>query len=136
MVFPLDGNEVAIVASNIVDIIDIECVIDKETFKQPGVVGSAIITEQITLLLDVFGLVRSVGGRPGAQSINIEPKLNNEHTVLVVEDSAFFREQIKNLLEPHDIKVILAEDGEIGLKTMRNKAIQLILFSQTSKCPT
>lgn len=129
VVFPLDGVEVAIVASNIVDIIDIECVIDKETFKQPGVVGSAIISEQITLLLDVFGLVRSIGATRSAQQISIEPKVDDQHTVLVVEDSAFFREQIKNLLEPHDIKVILAEDGEIGLKTMRQQgdSIDLIL---------
>ena len=76
ILFSIQGKEVAIMASGIVDIIDVDVEIDETTFKQPGVVGSAIILERITLLLDLFGLVKKLmpewGERSGSKGSHWE----------------------------------------------------------------
>ncbi len=122
VIFPLDGVEVAIVASNIIDIIESRFEVDKSTFVEPGVIGSAIISENITLLLDLFTLVRSITGENHAEKALEVLDHERSYTALVVDDSSFFREQVRALMADYDIDVILAEDGVLGLQALQQNA--------------
>lgn len=136
VIFPIDGVEVAVVANNILDIIDTHLDVDKNTFKQAGVIGSAIIEDNITLLLDLFGIVRSISSDyalPDPAMPIIKPA--DTSTVLVVEDSKFFRAQVKSLLEDNDYNVILAEDGELGLQALQRHGDEIDLVISDIEMP-
>ncbi len=57
IVFQNSGREVGILVSAIEDAIDTNIEIDDKTFQQNGILGSAHIMEQTTMLLDLHGLV-------------------------------------------------------------------------------
>jgi two-component system chemotaxis sensor kinase CheA len=132
VIFQMLGIEVAIIISNIIDIVESDAKIDNETFRQPGVVGSSIILDHITLLLDLFELVKSIDPDMGAART---ANRGNEdsvgaRTVLVVEDSMFFRDKLESMLKELKINVLLAGDGQVGWETLNthDKLIDLVLM--------
>ncbi|MBD3315036.1 MAG: hypothetical protein GF344_04560, partial [Chitinivibrionales bacterium] len=75
VVFQIGGREVGILAANIVDIADIDAgTIDEVTHVQEGVVGSIVVHNAVTLILDLFGIVKArapelrVGSPEGRES--------------------------------------------------------------------
>jgi two-component system, chemotaxis family, sensor kinase CheA len=120
IVFPYSGREVGIIVSRIIDAVDVAAEIDEETFRMPGILGSAIILGQTTMLLDVFEIV-------GAANPDLAEKFQKrlkkqeeavKNTVLVVEDSNFFRNNMANIVKEAGYEAITAEDGEIGLQQL------------------
>src|SRR5712691_2756075 len=57
IVFATGGREIGLMVSSIIDVLEAEVVFDDMTFRQPGILGSAIIMGRTTLLVDLFGLV-------------------------------------------------------------------------------
>ncbi|MBN2142431.1 response regulator [Candidatus Woesearchaeota archaeon] len=49
-------------------------------------------------------------------------------TVLVVEDSAFIGDAIRNILEPHDIFVLQEDDGNKVLDLVKSKGVDLVIL--------
>ncbi len=128
IIFSMHDREVAIMASSVVDIVSVNIEVDRVTFQQPGVIGSAIIMDRITLLLDVFGIAKKQVPK-WAESESLIMESGTSKTILMVEDTPFFREHIREILEEQGLTVIGANDGEEGLeKLYENKdKIDLIL---------
>lgn len=119
-------REVGLLVSDLIDIVDADAEFDELTHKQPGVFGSLLVDDRVTLLLDIHGIARTKLGIP-------EPTTNHSkkksHTILVVEDSKFFRDRITEFVKEAGHTVISAEDGLEGLLALEQNAgaVDLIL---------
>ncbi|MBN1792712.1 response regulator [Candidatus Woesearchaeota archaeon] len=49
-------------------------------------------------------------------------------TVLVVEDSVFIAEAIRNILEPHDLFVVIEDDGNKVVDLVKKKDVNLVIL--------
>ena len=127
VVFPMAGREVGIMVSQIVDILDAKLKIDDVTHKQPGILGSMIIFDEITLLVDLYGVVAGI--MPEWALIKSQPDEgeDNKFNILIVEDSRFFMNQIQNFVSEAGYNTFTAEDGVEALKVLNEEQIHLVL---------
>jgi two-component system, chemotaxis family, sensor kinase CheA len=120
IIFKVAGNEVGLLALQPLDVVDQDLVLDDRTLRQPGVAGSTIINGETTLLVDVYELVKIINPHwfqestiPAASSSEpSSPASESGEDVLLVEDSQFFRNQVKRFIEEAGYAVIEAEDGQ------------------------
>lgn len=128
VVFPIAGREVGIMVGEIVDILDATIKIDDVTHRQTGILGSMIIFDKITLLVDLYGVVSAI-----MPEWAVYTKTQYEETggvaanVLIVEDSKFFMNQLVNFVTEAGYKIFTAEDGMEALQVLEEEKIDLIL---------
>ena len=108
------GREVGLLGAMPVDVVEIPAAIDPATHRQKGIIGSTIIRENTTLIADLYELVDTV--HPDWASMvgevhGTDPSIPGA-CVLLVEDSDFFRTQLKKFLEEEGFTVLAATDGE------------------------
>lgn len=131
IVFKFGGHEVGIIVSNIVDVVDSAMNVDEDTFRQPGIVGSAIILDKITLMVDLYGLASAAMPERVLEREEEVQKTHAEkqNTILIVEDSKFFLNQIRGFTEDAGYKVVTALDGLEGLDRLHEapEEIDLVL---------
>ncbi len=127
IIFPMGGREVGIMMSEIVDIIDANKTIDDVTHRQLGILGSMIIFDKITLLVDLYGVVSTI--MPEWSMIASQPDEDTERgvNVLIVEDSKFFMNQIELFVNEAGYNALTAEDGVEALKVMEEEPVHLVL---------
>lgn len=129
IVFPMGGREVGIMVSEIVDILDAEITIDDVTHKQPGILGSMILFEKITLLVDLYGVVTTI--MPEWSLMASHSSANSAegggNNVLIVEDSKFFMNQIVIFVQEAGFNPLTAEDGVEALQVMEEEDVHLVL---------
>jgi len=113
-------------------------VMDTLTLRQPGVAGSSLLNGRTTLMLDIFELAnRFRGGRAEpVQSVG-EPQQQNRNgtTVLVAEDSDFFRGQIQRLIEGVGYKVLTADDGQSAWEMLDSHADEVSIVTTDIEMP-
>ena len=110
IVFNSSGREMGLVAARPVDVIETAVTVDSSTLKQRGLMGSAIVRGHTTLLVDVFDLVEAAYPE---WAVAPPPKTAQQAaTILLAEDSDFFRGQVKKFIESSGYKVIAAADGQ------------------------
>ena len=128
VVFERAGRPVGLLVAEPVDMIETKLALDAVTLRQPGVAGSAILNGRATLLLDIFELAETVRKRWPEEDVKeplppVAPGAGG--TVLVAEDSEFFRGQIKRLIEAVGYKVMAAEDGEAAWEMLDRHAQEI-----------
>jgi two-component system chemotaxis sensor kinase CheA len=115
VVFDCAGRTVGLLVAEPLDMIETALQIDTQTLRQTGVAGSALLNGRTTLMLDIFELAGTVR-KQWPESHPVEPPrlppAGRGGTVLVAEDSDFFRGQIKRLIEAVGYKVLAAADGQ------------------------
>lgn len=90
------GHEIGLLANQPVDAIEVYTTIDTFTLKQPGIMGSAIIGEHTTLIVDIFELIEAVQPDWFATRgvVELPAAAHGEDVgvphLLLVEDSDFF----------------------------------------------
>jgi two-component system chemotaxis sensor kinase CheA len=114
IVFTLADREIGLLAMGPVDATEISAEVDDSTLKQPGILGSVIIGDHTTLLVDIFGLVQTLNPEWFSGHKTVATRDSKAPTVLYAEDSDFFRNQIKDFIEAVGYNVIAAEDGMIA----------------------
>ena len=124
----IGGREVGVTASRVVDIVDGTTPIDPATHLQPGILGSTIIEGRLMLLVDIFGLIDARLPEYRRKTANNTASAN-PLTVLVVEDSPFFRKQLVTCLTEEGWLTLSAADGEEGLSLLNEHpdAIALVI---------
>jgi len=132
VVYRSHDREVGLVVSELVDIVDSTTDFDAVTHRQAGVFGSLLVEGKIALLLDIHGIARDRLGVPAEA-----PKAATQrtHTVLVVEDSRFFRERITEFNRDAGYKVLTAADGLEGLETLQKHADEVDLVITDIEMP-
>ncbi|MGE3540084.1 MAG: chemotaxis protein CheW [Candidatus Tectimicrobiota bacterium] len=129
IVFATGGREVGLMVSSIIDVLESEVAFDDYTFRQPGILGSAILMGHTTLLVDLFGLVSKVLPEWVMKPQHAAMSIGQQPTLLVVEDSNFFLHHIRAFVEEAGYRVITAMDGLQALDTLErhSEEIKLIL---------
>jgi two-component system chemotaxis sensor kinase CheA len=121
-VFQVGGREVGMLGARPVDIVETHGSIDTGTLKQMGVIGSTIIRDQTTLILDVFDVVNANFPEWKISRGALTPSNAEMPTVVLAEDSAFFREQLSQALGGMGVRVLAAEDGRAAWQLVDRNA--------------
>jgi len=120
IIFPVAGREVGLLAAPPVDALEVAISVDEMTLRQNGISGSAIIEGQTTLIVDVFEVMETLNpdwfaSQPVAAEISVDSNGSpGGKDILVVEDSDFFRNQVRKFIENAGYQVVDAEDGQIA----------------------
>jgi two-component system chemotaxis sensor kinase CheA len=114
VVFRVGGRETGLLVTPPVDAVEVDLNVDASTLKQNGIMGSLIVGDHTTLMVDIFELVRTVNPtwfqETRATGPNATAK-SKETRILFAEDSAFFRNQVSEFLNEEGFIVTTAEDG-------------------------
>jgi two-component system chemotaxis sensor kinase CheA len=108
----VQGREVGLLGSMPVDVVESRAEIDQKTHRQKGITGSTIIRDKTVLLTDVYELVEAVYPEWGAAQKEAIKAKETSTTLLLAEDSDFFRAQVRRILEDGGYAVVDAPDGE------------------------
>ena len=141
IVFMVAGRELGLLAIGPVDSVVTEAVTNGSALKQPGIMGSIILNGKTTLLVDVLDLVRNL--QPGwFSAVNSPGKLNSNglatvkgETILVADDSNFFRNQIKSFIQQEGYQVVDAEDGEVAWRILQKLGQDISLVVTDMEMP-
>ncbi len=117
IVFNIAKRSVGLLAIGPIDALELTADIDDTTLSQPGIMGSIIINNQTTMLVNVYEMAQTLFPQwfEEQEVYNIEEVDAGEPpTILIAEDSKFFRNQVKGYMTEVGYNVIEAEDGMEG----------------------
>ncbi len=114
IVFSIGGRDIGLLATPPLDATEEALNVDDMTLKQTGIMGSAIIGNQTTLMVNIFGIVESLNPHWFDKKETVMVSDNKAATVLYAEDSNFFRSQVMEYLKEDGYNVLEAEDGVIA----------------------
>ncbi|MES2614108.1 MAG: chemotaxis protein CheW [Bdellovibrionota bacterium] len=113
------------------DIIEVSSQIDQSVRDRPGILGTVILKDRMIVIVDILGMIDTlqvkldiVGrtpketGKPAITSKNIASR--RQRRILVVEDSSFFRNYMRQLLQGAGYLVEVACDGQEGFAQLSN----------------
>ncbi len=112
VVFTVAQREVGLIAPRLTDIRRVSTDVDTTTFREPGVIGSLVIDGTTTRLLDLLELSRTARPDWFSDVPVADGKRGDALTILLAEDSAFFRKQLTSSLQAGGYNVVACEDGQ------------------------
>lgn len=119
MVFRCRDREVGLVAPRLEGIRTIADEPDAQTFREPGVMGSLLIDGRLTRLLDLYELTRAAFPSWFDAPVDLTgDEVEQERTILLAEDSDFFRERLADFLREQGHRVLACADGEEAWQTL------------------
>jgi two-component system chemotaxis sensor kinase CheA len=131
VVFSVHGREVGLIVPALVDIRKVSIDVDTVTFREPGVIGSVEVDGVAARLLDLYELTKAAcpawfegtegRGAPTPRTNGEKEMETHPPTVLLAEDSGFFRAQVTSYLEEAGYRVVGCEDGLIAWNTLREE---------------
>ncbi|MDP6445655.1 MAG: chemotaxis protein CheW, partial [Pirellulaceae bacterium] len=133
IVFNVAGREWGLIASDLVDIRELEMEVDTHTLSGRGVLGSMVVDGQVTRFLDLHDIVDLSDGESNARASNDGERsstafANGAHRVMLAEDSDFFRHQVRRFLEEKSIDVVDYENGRLAWEALKaGEEVDLII---------
>lgn len=137
IVFNLAGKDVGLLAIGPIDAIEVSADIDDVTLKQTGIMGSAIISGRTTMLVDIFGMVQAINPEWFADHALSVTVVDDESvpTILIVEDSNFFRNQVRGYMREAGFTVLEAEDGVEALNVLQEHVNEIAMVVTDIEMP-
>ena len=135
VLFKVQGKEVGLVVSEIVDTVETKAVIDQSAYHQVGILGTSIIDSRTTFILDLYSIAVGQSPELGHKPVDAQIKDDIETKVLVVDDSVFFRTQIQKFTEEAGFKTVTAEDGKQALDVMTSHEHQISMILTDIEMP-
>jgi len=135
IVFIIGGREIGLMATEPVDAINVSVRFDEAILKQPGIMGSAIIDDYTTQMVDIFGLVEAINPDWFSERGPVQTEDGAPISILYAEDSKFFRSQVKGFMEGEGYRVIEAEDGMIAWDLLQDHADEISLVVTDIEMP-
>jgi two-component system chemotaxis sensor kinase CheA len=117
-------NPIGIIAHKIIDAVDIDTQIDTQNIVAKGLIGSALLENQIVLFPDIYEIVDMAEPERSGKYHSHD---NAKFKILLVEDTPFFRALEKQYIESAGYIVETAFDGLDGLKKLKEKDFDLII---------
>jgi two-component system chemotaxis sensor kinase CheA len=93
-----------------VSVVECNYAVDTMIHRQPGISGSTILQNMTILMVDIFEIVDKIYPEWNAEAA--ETIKSSGVTILLAEDSDFFREQVKKYLQNGGYDVLTACDGK------------------------
>lgn len=119
-------RDVGVLVTRVFDIEDVSAAIDEFTHRQPGIQGSAIIRDEITLVVDLHEVIATILPEWAAVSKSAVAD-EKKARVLVVEDSSFFRKKITGFIEEAGYETFVARDGLEALDILASQQVDVVL---------
>jgi two-component system chemotaxis sensor kinase CheA len=117
LVFADDGRAMGLVVDEIIDIVEEQLSIEVASTRE-GVLGSAVVKGQATEVIDVGHFLPMAFADWFSRK---EMRLSaTAQTVLLVDDSAFFRNMLAPVLKAAGYRVTVAQNGQEGLAVLRS----------------
>jgi two-component system chemotaxis sensor kinase CheA len=137
IVFERLGRPLGLLAAEPLDMVEAALNIDTVTLRQRGIAGSAVLKDRTILLLDIFELADVARPEEGqsAAAVTFGDTPENAPTVLVADDSDFFRGQIQRLVEAIGCRVLAAEDGQAAWEILDHHAGEVDLVATDVEMP-
>jgi len=106
-------QEFGLIAPTLVDIREVSTQVDTVTFRESGVLGSLVVDDRTTRLIDLSELARTAHPEwfTDTQAASTAAATDGTRRILFAEDSAFFRKQVAGFLSDHGYVVVACEDG-------------------------
>ena len=124
LVFADDARSMGLVVDEIVDIVEERLNIEVAG-SQEGILGSAVIKGQATEVIDV-GHFLPMAFADWFSRKEMRPS-SNAQSVLLVDDSAFFRNMLAPVLKAAGYKVRTAPNAQEGLSALRSQNFDVVL---------
>jgi len=125
LVFADDGRSMGLVVDEIIDIVEERLTIEV-TGSSEGILGSAVIKGQATEVIDV-GHFLPMAFADWFHRKEMRPSMSAQ-SVLLVDDSAFFRNMLAPVLKAAGYKVRVAPSAQEGLAALRSgQAFDVVL---------
>jgi len=138
IVFNIRSRPVGLLAIGPIDAIEIAAEIDDVTLRQTGIMGSAIIAKHTTMLVNVFEIVQTLFPEWFEDQLVFEAAEDSDRpapTLLIAEDSNFFRNQVKGYMIEVGYEVIEAEDGQIAWDLLQEHADEITMILTDIEMP-
>jgi len=137
IVFNLSGKDIGLLAIGPIDAIEVASDIDDVTLKQTGIMGSAIIDGHTTMLVDIFEIVQTINPDWFADYSLPETVAESGFvpTILIVEDSNFFRNQVHSYMEEAGFNVLEGEDGVEALNVLEQHVDEITMVVTDIEMP-
>jgi two-component system chemotaxis sensor kinase CheA len=138
IVFESMGLPLGLLAAEPLDMVETTLAIDTETLRQRGVAGSAVLKDRTILILDISGLAEAARPEWAQQRTpsSVPAQASGDGpTVLVADDSDFFRSQIQRLAETVGCRVLAAEDGQMAWELLDQHAGEVDLVATDVEMP-
>ncbi len=124
IVFHMNHKDIAFLVSQIDDSLDLAIDVEEGTFKQDGILGSAIIKERTTLFLDVYQIISMHDPDFFTQE---ELYADIPARILLAEDSTFYRNLLSSYLTGAGYEVVEAEDGQKAWEIFQSDHFDLVI---------
>ena len=134
IVFVVANREIGLLSIGPVDAIDTRLEIDGSTLRQTGIMGSAIINGNTTLLIDIVEIIQTLNPQ-WFEEVDLSDEAGEMATILFAEDSTFFRNQVKGTMEQSGFTVLEAEDGLIAWDLLQENADKISLVVTDIEMP-
>ena len=118
-------HPIALVVETILDATDLPTTaLDRTSLAAPGILGTASLQQRLTILLDLYGLVRLNG-------LDASPTLAatslSSLRILVAEDTAFFREAVRRGLGDLVGTLDIVNDGEEAWQRLQTTSYDVLI---------
>lgn len=117
---------VGIVIRDIIDSKTLTLKISEGSIRSKGIIGSTIINNKITILLDLFSILAD-GAPESIQKFHFEETSIQKTRLLLVEDTPMFQTIIQEYLKSVGFFVEVAENGAEAIEKMEAENFDLIL---------
>lgn len=138
IVFNIAKRAVGLLAIGPIDAIEISADIDDTTLSQPGIMGSIIIDQHTTMLVNIYEMVHTLFPQWFEEREKTVMEVVDDTappTILIAEDSKFFRNQVKGYMTEVGYNVIEAEDGVEALAKLQEYDNQIALLVTDIEMP-
>lgn len=115
---------IGILATEIIENVNFEPIIDAQQFKMNGMFGAAVFNEKMILIINIYELLDRV--EPEAFTFVPSPQATGRK-ILLVEDSPFFQKVECSYLESGGYQVALAANGLEALEILEAEPIDVVL---------
>lgn len=131
----MERHAIGIIAENICDTVSAKVVLDKDGVCGTGILGSALIEEQVVTLVNIHELFfaaapeyyHSLSAGKGVTQNNAGVGKAKKIKVLLAEDMPFFQRVVKSYLESEGYEVLTAENGKEALDMLQQNKVDIVI---------
>jgi len=129
VVFEVNKIEIGLIAPELSDIRELQCKIESVASDAVGVMGTFVLENRTTRYLNLFELAEKAHPQWFIERREESELVPQSFKLLLVEDSSFFRRQLRKFITSEGFNMVEAEDGELGWQRLleENGTIDLVV---------
>ncbi|MBU1701236.1 MAG: chemotaxis protein CheW [Candidatus Eisenbacteria bacterium] len=116
-----------IIATKVEDILHTNATIDSANVSGPGILGSAVLSGRLAVLLDIYGLLEAAEPEKPHSIDEVDSSMLHGKRVLLAEDAAFFRSLESEYLKSFGCLVETANDGSEAWEKLSRGSYDLLV---------